>query len=474
MQSVDGIGLTDISLIKEGYLRGRLSALYFLQFAVWGCYLTSLGQFLGAGGLGADIAWFYAAIGLVSIVTPALMGHVADRFVRPSRLLSFCHITAGGIMLAAWIYALYFPRLEFGVFYPLYLLFLAFYMPTMALSNTVTFGIIKSAGHLPVDKFPTIRVWGTVGFIAAMWMVNSTYWHDGHLGWTLSESHPFAAYRFQYNSMQLFCTGCIGIITGLFAFTLPAMARGTGGGSNVKSRFRIFNFRILKDFFYQPRSHGNDRNSLSRVGVFLIFIAFIGVCMQISNGFATPFISHFLGMSEYADNFAAGNATMLFSLSQISEALVILAVGKSLKKWGIGVVLAVGMLAWSLRFFFFGIGNPSDGLVFLILSMLVYGVAFNFITIAGHLHMETVSPENAKGLGQGVMMLMSNGIGATAGVIAAGAIINHWCQWEMVTANTGVSMRLFMGDWNIPWMIFAGFAFVLFGVWCIYRSALRL
>ena len=454
------------NMCLSGYMRGRLSLLYFLQFAVWGCYLTSLGQFLGAGGLGRDIAWFYAAIGLVSLVTPALFGYIADRYIQPSRLLGICHITAAAVMLSAWVYALNNPQLDFGIFFPLYLLFLAFYMPTMALANTTSFGIIKNAGYLPADKFPQIRIWGTIGFICAMWMVNSTYWVDGHLGWTLSDSHPYAAFRFQYNSMQLFCTGCIGILTGFFVFSLPAVSDEKPADSKAANGFSIFRFKNFKEFFLShKREH---RYSLSSVGVFLIFIAFIGVCMQISNGFATPFISHFMGEPQYSDSFVAGNATMLFSLSQISEALIVLTVGKSLKKWGIGVVLAIGILAWSLRFFFFGVGNPDGGLVFLVLSMIVYGVAFNFITIAGHLHMETVSPSKAKGLGQGLMMLMSNGIGATLGVFAAGGIINHWCRWEMVSSNSGASMRLFMGEWSIPWFIFASFAFFLFLSWCLY------
>lgn len=449
-------------------MKGRLSVLYFLQFAVWGCYLTSLGQFLGAGGLGTEIAWFYAAIGLVSIVTPALMGHLADKFVRPARLLALCHVTAGAAMLAAWGYAMTHPHLSFGIFYPLYILFLAFYMPTMALANTTSFSIIKERGSLPVDVFPSIRIWGTVGFICAMWMVNSTYWHDGNFGMTLSESHPYAPFRFQYNSMQLFCAGVLGLLAGVYSFSLPVVASRPSGKTTADGVFKIFNLKILRAFFFGTSGFEAKRKTLNNVGRFLIFVAFIGVCMQISNGYATPFISHFLGMPEYRDSFAAGNATMLFSLSQISEAIVILLVGRSLKNWGIGIVFGIGILAWSLRFFFFGLGNPDDGLIFLVLSMVIYGFAFNYITIAGHLHMDSVSPEGTKGLGQGVMMLMSNGIGATAGVIAAGSVINNWCSWEMSEAGTGNMMRLFMGNWTAPWMIFTAYTFLILCAWCIF------
>lgn len=442
-------------------MRGRLSILYFLQFAVWGCYLTSLGQFLGAGGLGKEIAWFYAAIGIVSLLTPALMGRLADRYIRPAALLGLCHFLAGCSMICAWIYASSHTTLEFGPFYVLYIVFLAFYMPTMALANTTSFGIIHCEGRKPVDIFPSIRVWGTVGFIAAMWMVNSTYFHNGTLGWTLDESNPFAPYRFQYNSMQLICSGLAGIVCSIYSLSLPYVPLRSED-KNEGRIFKVFNFRVLKEFFVVPKRNLKSDNAISKTGIFLIFVALIGVCMQISNGFATPFISHFMGEPEYRfDSFASGNATMLFSLSQIAEALFVLCVGKSLKKWGIGVVFGIGMLAWTFRFFFFAVGDPGDGLIFLILSMMMYGIAFNFITIAGHLHIESVSPDGSKGLGQGVMMLMGNGIGATVGVVGAGAIINRWCHWEIVSGPNGSTMRLFMGEWQYPWLLFSAFTFLL-------------
>lgn len=448
-------------------MKARLATLYFLQFAVWGCYLSTLGQFLGSAGLGKDIAWFYAAIGIVSILTPALMGHIADRYIKPARLLAFCHLAAAIIMLVSWIYAVRNTEMKFSVFYPLYLAFLAFYMPTMALANTTSFGIIKRNGKEPVDLFPSIRIWGTIGFILAMWMVNSTYVHDGTIGWTLSEAHPYANLRFQYNSMQLFCAGAFGVLTGLYALTLPTHAAATQK-KQESGAFSIFRLSVLSEFFLTKSEKARRSTLLSKTGVFLIFVAFIGVCMQISNGYATPFISHFMGMPEYAGSFAGSNATVLFSLSQISEAFFILLVGKSLKRWGIGIVFGAGILAWSLRFLLFGVGNPDDGLIFLILSMIIYGIAFNFITIAGHLHMERVSPENHKGLGQGVMMLMSNGIGSTAGIIVAGEVINHWCSWEMVPMADGTTMRLFMGDWTAPWMIFAGYTALLLTGWILF------
>lgn len=441
-------------------MRGRLAILYFLQFAVWGCYLSTLGQMLGAAGLGTQISWFYAAIGVVSVITPAFMGQITDRYVAPSRLLGACHVTASMLMMSSWIYATSVPEMEFGVFFPLYLGFLAFYMPTMALANTTTFAIIKSHGEQPEDHFPAIRVWGTIGFILALWMVNCTYWHAGTLGWTFSDSHPLASFRFQFTPMQLFCASCFGLLAGIYAFTLPSGKRRISAPAKPGNRFGFMRLNILSEF-------------MCTHAFFLIFVALIGVCMQISNGFATPFISHFMGTGEYSGSFAAGNASMLFSLSQVSEAICILFVGKALKRYGIGIVFGIGMLAWGLRFLFFGIGNPGDGLVFLILSMIVYGFAFNFITIAGHLHMEKVAGEGRKGLGQGVMMLMGNGIGATAGIMVAGEVINRWCSWEMAPTADGTVMRLFMGDWQWPWLIFAIYTFGLLGAWSLRSLRFR-
>lgn len=434
----------------------RLSLLYFLQFGVWGCYLTCFGQLLGAGGLGGDIAWFYAAIGLVSIITPSLLGRLSDRTGRPERLLCICHVLAAIVMLIMWRYGMTHPHLEFSVFYPLYLLFLALYMPTMALANTAAFGLLTQSGYSTVTDFPNIRIWGTVGFVAAMWFVNSAYWHEGSFGFSLSDDADTGRLRFQYNAMQLLCSGVMGLLTAAYAMTLPKV------NGNSSDRDMPPERAPLKAALWTMFGRRD-------VALFLVFVVFSGVCLQISNGFATPFISHFAGLPEYAGALASGNATMLFSLSQISEAVCILLVGFSLKRKGIRMVYALGLLAWSLRFLMLGIGNPTSGIWLLIGSMLVYGVAFNFITIAGHIYIQQVAPDGMKGFAQGLMMFMSNGIGATFGTIAAGAIVNRWCSWQMVSLpDSGTAMRLFMGDWTCPWLIFAGYAFLVMVAWLLF------
>lgn len=436
-------------------MKARLSLLYFLQFSVWGCYLTCFGQFLGAGGLGKDIAWFYAAIGIVSIFTPSILGRLADKTQRPELLLGLCHLGAATTMFILWRYGMTHAQLNFYVFYPLYLLFLALYMPTMALANTSSFGLLSQNGYNTVSTFPTIRIWGTVGFVAAMWFVNSAYWHDGTLGFTLNENVDAGHLRFQYNAMQLLCSGVMGIVTGLYAFSLPRLKQIVNRAStDIKKLSLIDSLKIIL--------------GRKEIAIFLIFVILSGVCLQISNGFVTPFITHFTGIKEFAQSLASGNATMLFSLSQIAEAACILLVGSALNRRGIKWVYAIGLFAWALRFLMLGTGNPNAGLWLLIGSMLFYGIAFNFITIAGHLYIQEVAPANMKGFAQGLMMFMSNGIGATTGVIVAGAIVNKWCKWEMVTLpDSSVVMRLFMGNWEIPWLIFATYAFVVMLAWLL-------
>lgn len=428
-------------------MRTRLSIFYFLQFAVWGCYLSTLGQLLGSGGLGSDIAWFYAAVGIVSLFMPAFSGHIADVVGKPRNVLAVCHFIGAIMMLCCWIYCSRHKIFEFKSLFMLYLGFLAFFMPTLALANTTTFGILKKNGKMAVDSFPKIRIWGTIGFVAAMWFVNSAWMEGGQFGFTFSDSHPNAMYRLQYTSGQFFAAAITGFITGIYALTLPSVKQPMS--SSTHNWQDIFNLRIFKLF---------KRKDLR---TFLIFIIFMGVCLQISNGYVVPFINHFMGIQEYMGHFVASNATLLFSISQISEAFCILLVGISLKRLGIRIVIFLAMVAWSMRFIFLSIGDPGSGLIWLILSMIVYGIAFNFLTISSHLYMENKCEEKHRGFGQGLVMMMSNGIGATCGIIAAGAIVNKYCIWETQQNLAGNTMRLFMGNWETVWLIFGLYAFIV-------------
>ena len=435
-------------------IKTRLSILTFLQFAVWGCYLVSLGQYLGAAGLGVRIQWFYAAGGFVALFVPALMGAVADRFIPAQRLLGACHGMAAVMMLLTWYYGYTHATPEFATLFTLFVISELFFIPTVALCNSVSFALLKKHGINPVDAFPRIRVWGTVGFVVAMWTVNSLWIDGGSIGFTLSESSPHAMQRFQYTVMQLFAAGVVGVVAAVYASMLPAVdvCRLDSVSRDWRTWPVIGSLRLLGDMRLLP---------------FFLFSMLIGVALQINNGYVAPFLTHFRGMPEYAATFGANNATLLSSLSQISEALWILPVGCVLARVGIKRTVALAILAWVANFAFFAMGDTGRGLWLIVAAMLVYGVAFNFFNVAGALFIDRQAPASDKNAAQGLLMMMTKGVGASVGMIVAGAVVNRFCHWEM--SDDG--HRYFMGDWSAAWWIFAGYcALVLVAFLLLFRT----
>ncbi len=411
----------------------------FLEFAVWGAYLTCMGNYLGAAGLGAEISWFYAIQAIVSIFMPTLIGIIGDKWINPSRLLGLCHLLAGGFMLGCFAMG---QQAGFGglitnkaLFIALYTLSVAFFMPTIAVSNTTAFMILKDRGLDTVKDFPPIRVWGTVGFILTMWIVNCcTFTDGGALAFTFGES----AMKFQYTHWQFFVSGALSIVLFLYSFTLPVVKPQIEPNAEKSSLWAAF--KLFKN---------------KRMAMFFVFSALLGMSLQVTNGYAGPFITSFKGSADalIADSFAANNATLLTSLSQISEALCILLIPFFLKRFGIKTVMLISMFAWVFRFGFFGIGSPSmPGVLLFVLSCVVYGVAFDFFNVSGGLFVDQECDVNVRSSAQGLFMLMTNGLGATIGTLSAGAIVNHFCSWQ------GAYL---VGDWQSCWFIFAGFALVV-------------
>ena len=412
----------------------------FLEFAVWGAYLTCMGNYLGVAGLGDNIAWFYAIQGIVSIFMPTLMGIIADKYIQPQRVLGLCHLVAGGFMLACWwlgLQAGFGQELEAkSLFITFYTLSVAFYMPTIALANTTAFTILKKNGLDTVKDFPPIRVLGTVGFIITMWFVNCACWEDGAFSLTLAES----AHKFQYTYMQFFVSGVLSLVLFAYCFTLPECKLEPKKGVSLAESFGLSAFKLFKT---------------RKMALFFIFSALLGMCLQVTNGYAGPFITSFKGSADaaIASSFAANNATLLTSISQMSEALCILMIPFFLKRYGIKVVMLMSMFAWVFRFGFFGIGNPAmPGVIFFILSCVVYGVAFDFFNVSGGIFVDQECEPSVKASAQGLFMMMTNGVGATIGTLAAGEIVNYFCSWEG---------GFLMGDWTTCWFIFSTFALIV-------------
>ncbi len=416
-------------------IKTRLAIMNFLEFAVWGAYLTCMGNYLGRAGMGAEISWFYAIQGIVSIFMPTIMGIVADKYIQPQRLLGLCQLFAGVSMIALFFIGRNDVMPDKATFIAVYSLSVAFYMPTLALSNTTAFSILKSHGLDTVKDFPPIRVLGTVGFIVVMWFVNCAAIDADGFHFTLDENPG----KFQYTYMQFLVSGLLSVVLFLYCMTLPQCPIEKKPSRSVAEMLGIDAFRLFKD---------------RRMALFFIFSMLLGMSLQITNGYATPFITSFKGIPEMAGTFGANNATMLVSLSQVAEALGILLIPFFLKRYGIKIVMLIAMVAWVLRFGFFGLGDPSfPGVILFILSCLVYGVAFDFFNVSGGLYVDSECPPDMRASGQGLFMLMTNGLGATIGTLSAGAIINRYCSWT--------PDGYLVGDWQTCWFIFAGYALVV-------------
>ena len=400
-------------------IKFRLVLMNFLQYAIWGAYLTSMGTYLSGAGLFAHTGIFYAMQGIVSLFMPAVIGIIADRWVPAQRLLGICHLLAALFMGAAGYYAATAsgPGVQFAPLFALYSLSVAFYMPTIALSNSVAYSVLESKGLDTVKDFPPIRVWGTVGFICSMLVCDFT--------------------GFQTTYMQFVQCAALGLVLGLYAFSLPECPVSRGGAK--KSLVEALGLRAFALFKQR------------KMALFFIFSMLLGVSLQITNGFANPFLSLFRKIPEYASSFGANHANALISLSQVSETLCILLIPFCLKRFGIKNVMLMAMFAWVLRFGLFGLGNPGRGVWMFILSMIVYGVAFDFFNISGSLFVNNETNASIRSSAQGLFMIMTNGIGATIGTLGAQAVVNRF-----VSSHESAVAQ--MEGWSTSWLIFAGYA----------------
>ena len=398
----------------------RLTVMNFLQFAVWGAYLTSMGTYLAGVGLGSHIGIFYAMQGIVSLFMPAILGIIADRWVPAQRLLGMSHLLAALFMGGAGYYAMEAGReVAFGPLFLLYSLSVAFYMPTLGLSNSVAFTALEQAGLDTIKAFPPIRTFGTIGFICSMWLVDL-------LG-------------FQANYMQFFTCAVWGLLLALYANTLPGCPVSKGGArKSLVEALGLNAFLLFKQ---------------RKMAIFFIFSMLLGVSLQITNGFANPFITSFQAIPEYADTFGVQHANLLISLSQVSETCCILLIPFFLSRFGIKRVMLIAMVAWVLRFGLFGLGNPGSGVWMFILSMLVYGVAFDFFNVSGSLFVDRETDISIRSSAQGLFIIMTNGIGATVGTLSAQAVVNRFVDFSSTEPQ--------VAGWSQAWFIFAAYALVV-------------
>jgi NHS family xanthosine MFS transporter len=391
-------------------IKFRLSVMNFLEFFVWGAWLISLGGYMFnvLHFNGRQVGSIYGTMGVASVFTPALFGIVADRWLNAERVLGLCHLAGAAMLL--WASTVH----DYHTFYIAMLFNSFFFMPTIALNNTVSYIILGRKGLNAVKDFPPIRVWGTVGFVCAMWMVDLC-------GYNLS-------------ALQLYISAGAGLVLGIYAFTLPAcFPVRTGPKPSLTASLGLDAFVLFKK---------------KKTLIFFIFAMLLGAALQITNAFGSAFINDFSKLPQYANSFGVRHSNLLISISQISETLFILTIPFFLRRFGIKQVIMISIFAWVFRFGLFGLGNPGSGLPLLILSMIVYGMAFDFFNISGSLFVEREADIKIRASAQGLFMLMTNGIGAYVGTFVSGRVVDYF-------TTDGVK------DWRSIWFCFAGYALVL-------------
>ena len=400
-------------------IKFRLTVLNFFELFVFGAWLISLGGYLG-GQLhfdGIQIGSIFTTLGIASLVMPGIIGIIADKYLNAQKLLGLLHLIG-----AVFMFFLAQTK-DFDTFFWLMLGYLTVYMPTLGLANTVSYSILTENKYDVIKVFPNIRVWGTIGFIVAEVSV-------GTLGWA-------------HNNMQFYFALVISLIMGIYSFTLPNVPLSNSKNKSLVERLGLDAFVLFKEY---------------KIAVFFIFSTLLGVVLQITNAWASEFLRSFA--TDYPNSFAVTNSNTLIALSQVSETLFILTIPFFLKRFGIKIVMIMSMLAWVFRFGLFGIGAPEGiGLGYLILSMVVYGAAFDFFNISGSLFIETETDSKYRGSAQGLFILLTNGVGAVLGGISSGYIVQLFSVYN--------GEILVSRDWFSIWMIFAGYALILAIVFAI-------
>lgn len=435
-------------------LKFRLSFMSFLQFFVWGAWLITISNYwFGTMGWGpTEFGAVFLTLGIASLFMPTITGIIADRWINAEFVYAISHILAGAAVVS-------FPFISNpNTFFWVMLLAMSFYMPTIALTNTIAYNALNQAKLDVVKNFPPIRVWGTIGFIAAMWFTNLT-------GNKASEN-------------QFYFSAAASLILGLYSLTLPKCPPQQKV-SEKSSFIKLFGLEAFKLF-------GNYK-----MAVFFIFSMLLGASLQLTNMYGDVFLDEFKYFQIFTDSIVVKRSTIFMSISQMSETLFILLIPFFLKRFGIKKVMLFSMFAWVLRFALFGIGSPEGiGLVFVILSMIIYGMAFDFFNISGSLFIETETDNKIRGSAQGLFMMMTNGFGTMIGALGSGfiigkyftfkfnhidtlsehfnssknseAILNFLKDQKIKVSETGVFNKIAeVRDWPNIWFLFAGFALIV-------------
>lgn len=431
----------------------RLTIMNFFQFFVWGAWLITIANYwFGTKNWGGtEFGAIFSTMGIASLFMPTLMGIIADRWVNAEKLYIGLHFLYAGCML-------YLAQVDDpGSFFTVMLLSMCCYMPTLALSNSIAYTALNQGNYDLIKAFPPIRVWGTVGFIAAMWTTNLT-------GSKATEG-------------QFYIAAAGSILLGLYSIVyLPKCPpqRHIQEGSKWSQLLGLEAFKLFGNF---------------KMAMFFVFSMFLGAALQLTNAYGDVFLDEFKYFPKYVDSFVIEYSTIIMSISQISETLFILAIPFFLKRFGIKQVMLIAMVAWVLRFGLFAYGNPTSGLWMIILSCIVYGMAFDFFNISGSLFVETNTNNKIRSSAQGLFMMMTNGFGAVLGSWVSGWVIDKYYTLSFTnsaslaqflqTTPDNETLQGFIGsrgvqvvngifdqaiqlkDWHHIWIAFAAYTLVI-------------
>ncbi|HSN08926.1 MAG TPA: nucleoside permease [Hanamia sp.] len=391
----------------------RLIVMNFLQFFIWGSWLITIGAywFQTKHWSGTEFGAIFSTMGIASLFMPSIAGIIADRWVNAEKLYGIFQI-CGAIVLFT-IPLINDPLTMFWVM----LLNMMFYMPTISLSIAVAYSALKRADKDVVTYYPPIRVWGTIGFIVALWVVSLL--------------------QIETTSQQFYVASAASLLLGLYAFTLPKCPPllQSKEKKSLVDALGLNSFALFKS---------------RKMAVFFLFAMLLGAALQLTNAYGDTFLHDFKNIPKYQDMLAVKYPAIIMSISQVSETLFILAIPFFLKRFGIKKVMLISMFAWFLRFGLFAYGNPGDGLWMIILSCIVYGMAFDFFNISGSLFVESQSDPSIRASAQGLFMMMTNGVGAVLGSSISGIVIDSFFT------NADNSK-----DWHGIWISFSLYALVV-------------
>lgn len=389
-------------------LKFRLILMQTFQFFIWGAWLLTIGAywFQNKHWSGTEFGAIFSTMGIASLFMPALAGIIADRFINAEKLYAFFHLM--GALVLALIPQINDPKTMFWAM----LLNMIFYMPTISLSITISYSAMKNAGLDIIKDYPPIRIWGTIGFIAALWTTSLS--------------------GLETSSGQFYVASFVSLLLALYSFSLPKCPPlGKNLGGSFSKSVGLDAFQLFKD---------------KNMALFFLFAMLLGAALQLTNAYGDTFLHDFAAIEAYKESFAVRHPAIILSISQISETLFILAIPFFLRHFGIKQVMLMSMLAWTLRFGLLAFANPADGLWMIVLSCIIYGMAFDFFNISGSLFVETQVHKKMRSSAQGLFMMMCNGFGALLGSRISGFVID---KYFMVEGKF---------DWQGIWLSFAGYS----------------